>query len=111
MACIKGMKRLCELANVPYKSPHMLRHGHAVFGIKHARDMRELKAASQNLMHSSISITDGIYGNLNSEDMVETIAGLAANPDVPTDIRALIQALMKLQRNPELLNQVLVSQQ
>jgi integrase len=60
MACIKGMKRLCARANVPYKFPHMLRYAHAIFGIKHARHMQELKAVSQNLMRSSISITDGI---------------------------------------------------
>jgi integrase len=91
MACIKGMKRLCTQANVPYKSPHKLRHAHAIFGIKHARDMQELKAVSQNLMHSSISITDGIYGNLNNNDMMKTIAGLASNAEEPKDLRSLLQ--------------------
>jgi integrase len=111
MACIEGMKRLCTQANVPYKSPHKLRHAHAIFGIKHARDMRELKAVSQNLMHSSISITDGIYGNLNNNDIKETIAGLASNPEAPKDLQAILQLLIKLQSNPELLNQMLRSLQ
>jgi integrase len=107
MACINGMKRLCTLANIPYKSPHKLRHGHAVFGIKHARDMRELKAVSQNLMHSSISITDGIYGNLKNEDVMETIAGLTSKPGASDDIRLLLLAILKLQENPDLLNLIL----
>ena len=107
MACVEGMKRLCTLAHVPYKSPHKLRHGHAVFGIKHAHDMRELKAVSQNLMHSSISITDGIYGNLNNNDMMETIAGLASNPEGSSNLRTILQLMAKLQSNPDWLNQVL----
>lgn len=60
-ALYKGLYKLCKLAGIPYRSPHKLRHGHAVYGIKHARDMKEFKAISQNLMHGSISITDGIY--------------------------------------------------
>ena len=80
---------------------------YAVFGIKHAHDMRELKAVSQNLMHSSISITDGIYGNLNNNDMMETIAGLASNPEGSSNLRTLLQLMAKLQSNPDLLNQVL----
>ncbi len=104
MACIKGMKRLCLLAGVSYKSPHKLRHGHAIFGIKHARDMRELKAISQNLMHSSISITDGVYGNLNDEDMKATIASLKQDTDTVPEIRALLQLLNMLKSTPDLLN-------
>jgi integrase len=103
MACVNGMKRVCVLAGVPYKSPHKLRHGHAIFGIKHARDMRELKAISQNLMHSSISITDGIYGNLQYEDMKETIAAMGRNADQLPDLRALIQMLLDIQNNPKLI--------
>ena len=35
--------------------------------------MRELKAISQNLMHSNISITDGIYGGLSTLDVKNQI--------------------------------------
>jgi len=111
MACVEGMKRVCAQANLAYKSPHKLRHGHAVFGIKHARDMRDLKAVSQNLMHSSISITDGIYGNLNNNDMVETIAEMTSNPVGPNDLRAFLQLMIRLQSNPDLLDQMLKSLQ
>jgi site-specific recombinase XerD len=59
-ALVEGMQRLAARAAVPYRSPHKLRHGHALYGVQHARTMAELKAVSQNLMHSSITITDGI---------------------------------------------------
>jgi hypothetical protein len=38
--------------------------------------MRELKAISQNLMHSNISITDGIYGGLSEKDIKKQITTL-----------------------------------
>jgi integrase len=110
MACVEGMKMLCTLAGVPYKSPHKLRHDHAIFGIKHARDIRELKAISQNLMHSSLTITDGIYGNLNNEDMMSTIAALNRNAKENADLRALLQMIVTLQNNPGLIKQILAKE-
>lgn len=70
------VRLICQLAGVPYLSPHKLRHGHAVHGIKQARNMQELKAVSQNLMHKSVMITDGVYGNLVADDVRNTIARL-----------------------------------
>jgi integrase len=61
---------------VEYYSAHKLRHGHAVYALKHAKTMAELKAISQNLMHSSIGITDGIYGRLVDDDVNRVITHL-----------------------------------
>jgi site-specific recombinase XerC len=72
----RGMRRICVSAGVEYKSPHKLRHGHAVYGIKAVKDLKGLKAVSQNLMHSSVSITDGLYGNLVEDDVHELIHSL-----------------------------------
>lgn len=69
-----GMKQLCARAGVPYKSPHKIRHGHGVYGVKKAKDIAQLKAISQNLMHANIGITDGIYGKLAEDDLAEIIA-------------------------------------
>ncbi|MBN1665547.1 MAG: tyrosine-type recombinase/integrase [Anaerolineales bacterium] len=69
------LKQLCEAAGVEYKSPHKLRHGHGVWGVKHAKNIAQLKAISQNLMHANIGITDGIYGRLAEDDLEEIIAG------------------------------------
>ena len=69
--------QLCEIAGVKYKSAHKFRHGHTVWAMKRAKDLAQLKAISQNLMHANVGITDGIYGNFESDDVHQTIAGLA----------------------------------
>ena len=61
---------------LPYHSPHKFRHGHAVYAFKLAKDIAELKAVSQNLMHSNLSITDGVYGILSETDVREQISSL-----------------------------------
>lgn len=74
----KGLKELCDLADLPYKSPHKIRHGHGVYGVKKAKNIGELKAISQNLMHANIGITDGIYGKLAEDDLAEIISKFGA---------------------------------
>jgi hypothetical protein len=54
---------------LPFHSPHKFRHGNAVYSLKLAKDIAALKAVSQNLMHSNISITDGVYGILSNNDV------------------------------------------
>jgi len=66
-----GLRELCRLAGIEYLSPHKLRHGHAVYMMRRVKDMKQLKSLSQNLMHSSVAITDGIYGKLVSDDIAE----------------------------------------
>ncbi|MFH1524242.1 MAG: hypothetical protein ABIF04_04695 [Chloroflexota bacterium] len=41
-----------------------------------AKDIQALKAVSQTLMHSNLSITDGVYGILSDNDVRGQIAGL-----------------------------------
>ncbi len=65
---------------MPYHSPHKFRHGHGVYALKLAKDVAALKAVSQNLMHASLSITDGVYGMLSTTDIKEQIA-------YPTEIK------------------------
>ena len=71
-----GMKELCKLAGITYKSPHKLRHGFGTWGVKHTKNMAELKAISQNLMHANVGITDGTYGRLPEDDAFDIISGL-----------------------------------
>lgn len=75
----KGLKALCEKAGVSYKSPHKLRHGFGVFGVRNAQNIEELKAISQNLMHANLGITDGIYGNLAEDDLSEILLKFGKN--------------------------------
>jgi hypothetical protein len=44
-----------------------------------AKDIAALKAVSQNLMHSNLSITDGVYGILSEMDVRGRITGLCSN--------------------------------
>lgn len=93
----RDVRRICARAGVPYLSPHKLRHGHVMWARSHARDMDELKAISQNIMHASVTITDGRYGNLVTEDVRNTIAQLGQSQ--PGDgLETKIDELLKLLR-------------
>lgn len=72
----RDVRLICQLAGVPYLSPHKLRHGHVVYALKRARNMAELKAISQNVMHASVTITDQIYGGLVADDVKNVISRL-----------------------------------
>jgi len=78
----RNIKARCDLrrwlsrVGLPYHSPHKFRHGHAVYAIQHAQDIKALKAISQNLMHENLSITDGVYGVLSDLDVARTIRTL-----------------------------------
>ena len=99
---IDDLRKLCSVAGVAYKSSHKLRHGHVVYGIKRARNIEQLKAISQNVMHSSVGITDGIYGRLVADDVHETIAALTVketkreiDQEVVARVAELVMAQMK----------------
>ncbi len=64
------------MVGLPYHSPHKFRQGNAVYALKLAKDIAALKAVSQNLMHSNLSITDGVYGVLSATDVREQISEL-----------------------------------
>lgn len=81
-----------EKVNLAYHSPHKFRHGCAVFSLKHADNIGQLKAISQNLMHANISITDGIYGGLSGSDINEQITSLTEEK-LPEDTNSLKELL------------------
>lgn len=66
--------------NLTVYSPHKFRHGHAVFMLKRSDTVGELKAVSQNMMHSSLHVTDSIYSVLGDEDIKEKIINLSKRP-------------------------------
>jgi integrase len=76
----KRLHILFSLAGLTYKSAHKFRHGHAVFGLMHAQTMADYKAISINLMHDSLTVTDGIYARIMESDVKNRIQGLANNP-------------------------------
>jgi hypothetical protein len=68
-----------------------------VYALKKARSIADLKAVSQNLMHSSLTITDSIYGILTGSDVAERIAGLnrieMGNDDASSQLEKLLTQL------------------
>ncbi|HSF83591.1 MAG TPA: site-specific integrase [Anaerolineales bacterium] len=72
----KRLRKLFNSASLPYKSAHKFRHGHAVYGLQHARTMADYKAISLNLMHHDIEITDSWYAPILSDEVKKRIAGL-----------------------------------
>lgn len=103
----KALRRLCKRAEIPYLSPHKMRHGHIVYGIKNAHNLAELKAISQNVMHESVDITDRIYGGLSGADVQQVISGLqfgqTGQPVEGETIKAAAALLAALKNNPEAL--------
>jgi hypothetical protein len=79
LAISKRMHRHFDLAGLPYKSPHKFRHGHAVYGLQHAKTMADYQAVSTNLMHEDIRVTDSIYARLASDEVKQRIVGLTTS--------------------------------
>lgn len=52
---------------IEWKSPHKIRHGHGVYGVKHAKTMADYRALSQNMMHESTNTTDKYTAFLEDE--------------------------------------------
>ena len=75
-AVTKDIRLICKKAQVPYLSSHKLRHGHAVYALKRAHNMAQLKAISQNLMHESVVTTDQTYARLLNDDVQNIINAL-----------------------------------
>lgn len=95
----KDLKDWLARQGLPYHSPHKFRHGHAVYGLQNSKDVADLKAVSQNLMHSNLSITDGVYGMLSVDAVGKRIANLGKNIHSgeysKEDIKSKLEELLK----------------
>jgi integrase len=92
----RQLQRLFVQAGLPYKSAHKFRHGHAVYGLMHARSMPDYKGVSINLMHHDLQITVSIYAPMLSNDVQKRIANLASQPvnHPDDDLRAMVSRLL-----------------
>jgi site-specific recombinase XerD len=93
----RDVRLICEWAEVPYLSPHKLRHGHVVHALKNARDLADLKAISQNVMHASVTITDQVYGGLLDNDVRDIIGRLGDSPAATDKIDEILSMLKQIQ--------------
>jgi integrase len=102
-----GLRKLSRCLEFPYMPPHSLRHGHAVYAIQRCRNIAQLKAVSQNLMHSSLRTTEQIYGGLPDDSVGAHIAALTSEQRSAPDAEFKRQAARLLQRileTPEMMD-------
>jgi site-specific recombinase XerD len=92
----EDVRLICARAEVPYKSPHKVRHGHTMYALKQARNIAELKAISQNIMHASIVTTDRTYGNLLTDEVKLIIGQLGKEKPADGDLDQKISQLIAL---------------
>jgi site-specific recombinase XerC len=97
----KDLQAFLNRVELIYHSPHKFRHGQAVYAIKQAQTVGELKAVSQNMTHSNLSTTDGIYGVLSPDDVKNKIInlgnklvpGISVNEEVINHLRQIEELL------------------
>ncbi len=93
------LRGLYQRTGLEYRSAHKFRHGHAVFALQHARTMADYKAISQNLMHSDVRITDGIYAPLLGDEVRDRITALTGPAALPSrlddDLAGLLRGLSR----------------
>jgi integrase len=101
----KRLQVLYQNASLPFKSAHKFRHGHAVYGLRHALTMADYKAVSMNLMHEDIKITDQAYAPILTEEVGKRIAGMSNGPadNQENDLVAQFQNLDNIQLTQALL--------
>lgn len=92
---IKRFNKLFLNLDLEYKNPHSFRHGHAVYGLMHARTPAEFHAVSQNLIHNNSVITEEIYAGLQLNDRKRIISNLHSSPICQPD-DALLNMLKPL---------------
>lgn len=78
---------------LPYHSPHKFRHGHATYSLERANSIADLKAVSQNLMHSNLKTTDELYAILGDDQVRERILRLGRSSGSNGDVAAMLRTL------------------
>ncbi|MBA4420216.1 MAG: hypothetical protein C0391_03630 [Anaerolinea sp.] len=71
----RGLKKLCELVNIEYRSSHKLRRGHGVYAVKHAKNYEEFQAYCQNMGHEDPGTTFKYYSKLSQNNVRNIILG------------------------------------
>jgi integrase len=105
---IKRMRKLFAVANLPYKSPHKFRHGHAVYALQRAKTMADYKAVSMNLMHEDIRVTDGIYAPLISDEVRQRVTQLVGQPGLRSAANGDLAELIRKMPDPQLSEMLVV---
>lgn len=92
----RNLREWLNKIGLPYHSPHKFRHGHAVYALTQALDVSDLKAVSMNLMHSNLSVTDGVYGILSTAQVEDRIANLGKRQtESDADLASLVKEILR----------------
>ena len=75
----RNLRAWLDSSGLPYHSPHKFRNGHALYVKKRAKNFGDLEALRENLMHSSIHVTDSMYGIFSKNDVKERLHGLSTS--------------------------------
>ncbi len=78
-----GLRELCDRAGIPYRPPHQLRHGHAVFVNRHSHHPSRREAVMHNLMHEPKDITD-LYLTPPEDIIIDVYRSLNLDKDEST---------------------------
>jgi hypothetical protein len=57
-----------------------------MYALKRCEDVADLKAVSQNLMHSSMMVSNSIYSVLSTDDVGKKIVRISGDGASPADI-------------------------
>ena len=98
----KDLKNWLEKVNLPYYSPHKFRHGNAVYSLKQADTIADLKAISINLMHSDLKVTDGVYAilsNLEVKNRIKALHDRKESIDILDRVELLLKELKYKEKN------------
>jgi integrase len=63
-------------AGFEYRNPHAFRYGHIQFLMDRARNIKEFKAASMNVMHESMVTTDRVYSRIKGDEVQAKVIDL-----------------------------------
>ena len=81
----RNIKEFLNKTDLPYHSPHKFRHGHLHYALERSKTFTDYKAASQNVMHAKMEITDEIYSNLNDREVENRIGTLGKDNQYDKD--------------------------
>ena len=80
----KDLKDWMNRIEYDYHSPHKFRRGYAIYSTALSKNSKDMKAISQNMMHSSIATTER-YIDLPEKELREKILGLAGQELMTND--------------------------
>ena len=69
----RGLKKLCNLTGVEYRSSHKLRKGHGVYSVENSENYQDFQAYSQNMGHEDPGTTYKYYSKLSNDDVKAVI--------------------------------------